>query len=74
MKETTFGSMDVCDAHVHFFSHQFFGKLAGLAPTTREAMNPVAAACVTGASRRSLRKAPKARKNLSPRRKPWEFR
>ncbi len=44
MKETTFGSMDVCDAHVHFFSHHFFEKLAGQAPSTRGAADPVAAA------------------------------
>ena len=29
MKETTFGSIDVCDAHVHFFSHGLFAKLGG---------------------------------------------
>ncbi len=44
MKDTTFGSIDVCDAHVHFFSHRFYGKLAGQAPTTRGAADPVAAA------------------------------
>lgn len=44
MKETTFGSIDVCDAHVHFFSHAFFSKLAGQAPTTRGAADPVSAA------------------------------
>ena len=44
MKETTFGSIDVCDAHVHFFSHHFFEKLAGQAPSTRGSADPVAAA------------------------------
>lgn len=44
MKDTSFGALDVCDAHVHFFSHGFFGKLGRLAPSTRHANDPVLAA------------------------------
>lgn len=49
MKQTTYGEIEVCDTHVHFFSHHFFEKLAGLAPSTRGTPDPVEAACqVTG--------------------------
>jgi predicted TIM-barrel fold metal-dependent hydrolase len=32
MKETPFGSIEVVDAHAHFFSYRFFDALAGQAP------------------------------------------
>jgi len=44
MRSTPFGPIDVCDAHVHFFSHRFFLALAGQATATRGAVDPVTAA------------------------------
>lgn len=44
MKKTPFGDIEVCDSHVHFFSHHFFERLAGLSPKTRGEANPLKAA------------------------------
>jgi len=42
MKQTSFGLVDVVDAHAHFFSHTFFDRLAAQAPALRDATDRVA--------------------------------
>jgi uncharacterized protein len=41
--DTPLGTVEVVDAHVHFFSHRFFEVLAGQSPELRAAPDPVAA-------------------------------
>ncbi|HWQ35768.1 MAG TPA: amidohydrolase family protein [Blastocatellia bacterium] len=43
MKKTTpFGSIEIFDAHCHFFSHRFFETLAGQSPQLKDEADPLA--------------------------------
>ncbi|HMV83274.1 MAG TPA: amidohydrolase family protein [Blastocatellia bacterium] len=39
---TPFGEIEVCDAHCHFFSHNFFQTLIGQSPSLSQDPNPIA--------------------------------
>ena len=41
MKDTPWGALAISDAHVHFFSHQFFQSLAGQKQTSVQSLGPL---------------------------------
>jgi predicted TIM-barrel fold metal-dependent hydrolase len=43
-KATSFGEIEVCDAHCHFFSRRFFETLIGQSPILGKEKNPIARA------------------------------